>query len=156
MKMMHEFRINNAGMFSGVFDQTVDGYEKTFAVNHLAHHYLTSLLTPMLTSTASQEYPGRIVYVSSDIHPLVKSSLFPMPSALDIEKSYSMFPAYARSKLANILDSRKWAKQLEQQNVLVNAVHPGSIYTGIFNSNAKGLWYAPIVVPLAKAMGKVL
>ena len=56
--------INNAGVFHMKRTTTQDGYESTFAVNYLAHYYLTELLLPLLKKSS----PSRIINLSSDIH----------------------------------------------------------------------------------------
>jgi len=56
----------NAGMFNmaGKFRASADGFEETFAVNHLGHFLLTKLLMPRLVAAA----PSRVVLVSSGSH----------------------------------------------------------------------------------------
>src|SRR6476619_3624105 len=56
--------INNAGAILMERVVTVDGYEKTFATNHLAPFLLTNLLLDMLKASA----PARIVNVASEVH----------------------------------------------------------------------------------------
>src|SRR5690348_5723138 len=56
--------INNAGVMNMQRLVTVDGFETTFAVNHLAYFLLTNLLLDVLKASA----PARIVNVSSAVH----------------------------------------------------------------------------------------
>ena len=150
------FRVNNAGLVSAKFEKTPDGIEKTLGVNHVAHHYLTSLLVPLLTTSASRGNPSRIVFVASNAHEFVNSSLFPMTSKLDYKKTYSGFPAYARSKLANILDARGWANHVDKETILVNAVHPGAVYTEIYDkTNSDGIPIAQAASAISKIIGKL-
>jgi len=63
--------INNAGVFRMKREESSDGYELTFAVNYLAHFYLTQLLLPLLKKNS----PSRIVNLSSDMHKVFKKKL---------------------------------------------------------------------------------
>jgi NAD(P)-dependent dehydrogenase (short-subunit alcohol dehydrogenase family) len=56
--------INNAGVYMEKCVETPDGFELTFAVNHLAHFLLTNMLLELLMRSA----PARIITVSSSAH----------------------------------------------------------------------------------------
>ena len=113
--------INNAGVFNMKKTITSDGYESTFAVNYLAHFYLTRLLLPLLKENS----PSRIVNLSSDIHQYFKINLKdPL-----MEKKYNGRQAYSNSKTAIILFTHKLARELQEKGVLVNAVSPGHVKT---------------------------
>ena len=113
--------INNAGVMACPYTKTEDGFEMQFGVNHLAHFLLTNLLLDRLKEAPS----ARIVNLSSLAHALGKINF----DDLNSEKSYGSWSAYGQSKLANILFTRSLAKRLENTNVIVNAVHPGSVRT---------------------------
>lgn len=121
--------INNAGAWFSSHQETVDGYEMTFALNHLAYFVLTNLLLDMLKDSA----PSRIINVSSDAHrgPALNFD------DLHNKKSYSTggFGAYSQSKLANILFTYELARRLQGTNVTVNALHPGFVATGFGHNN---------------------
>src|SRR5215207_6225037 len=116
--------INNAGALFAERELTVDGYEMTFAVNHLAYFLLTNLLLDLLKASA----PARIVNVASDAHKGMKINF----DDLQLEKNYGgmMGPAYGQSKLANILFTYELARRLAGTGVTVNALHPGLVRTG--------------------------
>ena len=57
--------LNNAGAVFMSRAVSVDGYEMTFALNHLNYYLLTNLLLDLLKASA----PARIVSVSSGAHP---------------------------------------------------------------------------------------
>ena len=121
--------VNNAGAFYAKREVSVDGYEMTFALNHLSYFLLTNLLLDLLKASA----PSRIVNVSSDAHRGAKINL----EDLQLETGYSaMGPAYGRSKLANILFSYELARRLDGTGVTVNALHPGLVATGFAANNA--------------------
>jgi NAD(P)-dependent dehydrogenase (short-subunit alcohol dehydrogenase family) len=115
--------INNAGVMTGKRRQTPDGYEWTFAVNHLGPFLLTQLLTPLLTASA----PSRIINVSSATHRSVKRGLdF---DDLQMQRNYSSSRAYAASKLANILFTVELDRRLGDAGVTARALHPGVVGT---------------------------
>jgi NAD(P)-dependent dehydrogenase (short-subunit alcohol dehydrogenase family) len=115
--------INNAGVMNMQRLVTVDGFETTFAVNHLAYFLLTNLLLDVLKASA----PARIVNVSSAVHTDGTIDF----DNLQGEKRYSMMTAYPRSKLANALFTYALAKRLQGTGVTANALHPGVIRTGL-------------------------
>ena len=124
--------INNAG---GVFANrqlTVDGYERTFALNHLAYFLLTNLLLDRLQASA----PARIINVSSRSHTRALMDF----ADLQNERQYRMggMRAYGQSKLANLLFTYELARRLAGTGVTVNAVHPGAVATG-FGENNHGI-----------------
>ena len=113
--------INNAGVFSMKRTKSNDEYEMTFAVNYLAHFYLTKLLLPLLRKSS----PSRIVNLSSNIHKFFKIKLKdPL-----LEKRYSGQQAYSNSKTAMVLFTYKLVRELEGTGVSVFAVNPGHIRT---------------------------
>lgn len=115
--------INNAGAYSSKLRITQDGYELTFATNHLAPFLLSELLLDISRASA----PARIINVSSTMHKGAKVDF----DNLKGEKRYSGYNAYSVSKLFNILFTYELARRLEQSGVTANCLHPGSVNTGI-------------------------
>jgi NAD(P)-dependent dehydrogenase (short-subunit alcohol dehydrogenase family) len=113
--------INNAGTFHMKRTATSDGYESTFAVNYLAHYYLSRLLIPLLKKNS----PSRIINLSSDIHRYFSIKM----NDLMLERRYSGQQAYSNSKTAMILFTYKLARELGDSDVTVNAVNPGHVDT---------------------------
>jgi len=116
--------VNNAG---GIFlkrQESAQGIEMTFALNHLSYFLLTNLLLPLLKQSA----PARIVSVASDAHKGV-SLVF---DDLEGKKQFGGWRAYQRSKLANILFTYELARRLEGKGVTANTLHPGFVRTTIF------------------------
>jgi len=114
--------INNAGAIFAQRQSTVEGYERTFALNHLASFLLTNLLLDMLKASA----PSRIVNVSSRSHEGGTINFDDVQSA----QSYGIGGgrAYSQSKLANIMFTYELARRLSGTGVTVNAVHPGTVF----------------------------
>jgi NAD(P)-dependent dehydrogenase (short-subunit alcohol dehydrogenase family) len=117
--------INNAGVMAIPRQLTVDGFERQFAVNHLAHFALTGLLLDRLLAT-----PGsRVVTVSSQASNIGRMRW----DDLDGEKKYSAWGAYGSSKLANLLFTFELARRLSElrQDVRSVACHPGYAATNL-------------------------
>src|SRR5690242_8009629 len=124
--------INNAGAAFLHRQLSVDGYEMTFAFNHLAYFLLTNLLLDTLKASA----PARIINVSSDAHTGGKVNF----DDLNAKNSWGMagMSAYSNSKLENIMFTYELARRLEGTGVTANVLHPGLVNTG-FNKNNGGL-----------------
>jgi retinol dehydrogenase-12 len=113
--------INNAGIYSTRRITTLDGYESTFAVDYLAHFYLTSLLLDTMKASA----PARIINLSSNIHLYFGIAMNDLLS----ERRYNGQKAYSNAKAAMVLFTRKLARDLDGTGVTVNTVHPGHART---------------------------
>jgi retinol dehydrogenase 12 len=114
----------NAGVACARRSVTADGYETTFAVNHLAPFLLTHLLRGKLARSGA----ARIVVVASEAHRGARIDF----DDLMLEKGYGQMRAYSRSKLANILFTRALARRFAGTALTCNALHPGVVRTGIF------------------------
>jgi len=112
--------INNAGAMFAQRQLTQDGFELTFALDHLSYFVVTAGLRERLLASA----PARIVSTSSDAH---KAARFDI-NDLQTEK-YTGIQAYARAKLENILFTRELARRLKGTGVTANALHPGVVAT---------------------------
>ena len=113
--------INNAGVVAEGRTETVDGYELTFAVNHLAPFLLTNLLLGELKASA----PSRVVTVSSELHERARIKF----DDLQLARDWGPRKAYNQSKLANVLFTYELARKLEGTGVTANALHPGVVGT---------------------------
>ncbi len=132
--------VNNAGTVSRERKLTADGIEQTFAVNHLGYFLLTNLLLDLLVASA----PARVVNVASAGH---------YQGTLDFDdlgyaRGYKTLRAYFRSKLGNVLFTRKLARRLEGKGVTVNALHPGAVATNIWSDVPA--WTQPILAVMKK------
>jgi NAD(P)-dependent dehydrogenase (short-subunit alcohol dehydrogenase family) len=117
---------NNAGALFGSRRETSEGFEQTFALNHLAPFLLTNLLRDRLTA-------GRVVTTASDAHESGRLDLDDLQS----EKSYRAMRVYGTSKLCNILFTREMARRAPELHA--NCFHPGTVRTG-FGKNDNGMW----------------
>jgi NAD(P)-dependent dehydrogenase (short-subunit alcohol dehydrogenase family) len=114
--------INNAGMASTRHRTSVDGFELTFATNHLGPFLLTALLSDHL------DRPARIVTVASRIHYRGRLDL---AAVRDARARYGATAAYARSKLANVMHTFALARRMAGTGVSVNCLHPGVVATNL-------------------------
>jgi NAD(P)-dependent dehydrogenase (short-subunit alcohol dehydrogenase family) len=135
--------VNNAGAIFMQRQESADGIEMTFALNHLNYMLLTNLLLDTLKDSA----PARIVNVSSDAHRAATMN-FDDPQ---LKQGYSGWKAYNQSKLANLLFTYELARRLEGTGITVNALHPGFVASGFGMNNG---WMAQLFRPLVKLMGK--
>ncbi len=126
--------VNNAGAIFAHRMVTADGYEMTFALNHLAYFLLTNLLLDKLQASS----PARIINVASRSH---------YGAVLDFDdlQNEKHYPyggnrAYGQSKLANLLFTYELSRRLAGTAVTVNAVHPGTVATG-FGENNGGMMH---------------
>ena len=120
--------VNNAG---GIFMrriETVDSYEMTFALNHLAPFLLTNLLLDKLKAGA----PARVVTVSSAAH---IAGQIHFDDLMYRHTPYKAMGAYGQSKLANAMFAYELARRLEGTSVTSNALHPGVVATGFAKNN---------------------
>jgi NAD(P)-dependent dehydrogenase (short-subunit alcohol dehydrogenase family) len=106
--------INNVGTAAQIREVTVDGYERTFALGHLAPFLLTNLLLASLRSSA----PSRIITVSSSPYRAGSLNL----DDLMLERGYSTSRACGQAKLANILFTCELAQRLQGTGVTANFV----------------------------------
>lgn len=131
--------VNNAGAIFKDRQVSVDGYEMTFALNHLSYFLLTNLLLDLLKASA----PARIVNVSSGAHMGGRINF----DDLMLEKKYRSFAAYSQSKLANVLFTYELARHLEGSGVTANALHPGGVATGFGSGTGFMGWVFKLIRP---------
>ncbi|MGB8224591.1 MAG: SDR family oxidoreductase [Polyangiales bacterium] len=120
--------VNNAGVWHKDRSLSQDGYEDTFAVNHLAHFLLTNELRDLLAESTS----ARVVNVSSSMHARPKSLNW---DDLMFEKRWRGFWVYGHSKLANVLFSNELARRWQGLGITSNALHPGNVRSRITRNN---------------------
>ncbi len=133
--------VNNAGALFNKRQETADGLEMTFALNHMGYFVITNILLPRLKPGA------RIVTVASNAHRGAKLKFDDLQST----RGYIGFPVYSKSKLANLLFNRELARRAPQ-GVTANALHPGFVATR-FGDNSGGLMRT--VLKVAKPIGAI-
>jgi NAD(P)-dependent dehydrogenase (short-subunit alcohol dehydrogenase family) len=126
--------INNAALIDTAGRCTAEGYDATFAVNHLAPFLLTNLLLPRLAASA----PARVIVVASEAHR--RAGWLDFDDLMNTRVGY--WSAYGRSKLANLLFMRALARRLRGSGITVNAAHPGVVRSQLFRGLPAPLRFA--------------
>jgi NAD(P)-dependent dehydrogenase (short-subunit alcohol dehydrogenase family) len=117
---------NNAGALFATRKETAEGFERTFALNHLAPFLLTNLLRDRLDG-------ARVVTTASDAHRSGRLDLDDLQS----ERSYAAMRVYGTTKLCNVLFTRELARRMPELHA--NCFHPGVVRTG-FGKSENGIW----------------
>jgi len=146
--------VNNAGAWYAERRRSKDGYEATFAVNHLASFLLTERLLPRLRASDGDR---RVVHVGSRVHLQAGQTATPMgrlvhllnvlgvpagargarllldgvdgSESIAIDRGYRGLEAYAQSKLAQLVYALELARR--EPGIASNVVHPGSVATDV-------------------------
>ncbi len=133
--------LNNAGSVFYERETTGEGFERTFALNHLAYFVLTNKLLPLLQKSAS----ARIVSVASAAHYGGKLDF----GDLQLARNYSGWRQYQNSKLMNVLFTRELARRLSGAIVTANCLHPGFVASRFGSNNA---WWWKLLFRSAQLM----
>jgi NAD(P)-dependent dehydrogenase (short-subunit alcohol dehydrogenase family) len=120
----------NAGVGTGPKMESPDGLDGHFTLNHLSHYILLNHLLPVVRKTAKEHGEARVVFTSSSLHSSAPGNIH-FESKEEMNEDIGPNNLYARSKLANLLYSRQLAKKVENENVFINAIHPGAVKTGM-------------------------
>ncbi len=113
--------VNNAGFISLDRQETKEGLERQFGINHVGHFLLTTGLLDMMGEGS------RIVNVASGAHKTGKIHF----DDINLHKGFNVFKAYSQSKLANVLFTRELARRVKDRGITVNCCHPGAVATNI-------------------------
>ncbi len=136
--------LNNAGAYFADFGTTEEGFENTFALNHLSYFQLTDLLLDAIKATPN----SRIVNVASNAH-LGTNLNFDNLQGFD---GYKGWPAYCKSKLCNIMFTYELARRLQGCGTTANCLHPGFVKTNFGNNNKTSVRMS---LSAAKAVGAI-
>jgi NAD(P)-dependent dehydrogenase (short-subunit alcohol dehydrogenase family) len=124
--------VNNAGAKFVSRLASVDGYEMTFALNHMAYFLLTNLLLYQLKAAGN----ARIINISSGAHGGHSINFDDLQNV----NGYVGKVAYGQSKLANILFTYDLSRRLDRTGVTVNAMAPGGVITNFCRNNGWISW----------------
>jgi NAD(P)-dependent dehydrogenase (short-subunit alcohol dehydrogenase family) len=134
---------NNAGGIFGDQTPTVDGFEKTLQVNHLAPFLLTNLLLPQLRTGHAA-----VINTSSVAHRLFARLDI---DDLDNRKNFSANRAYGDAKLANVLFTKSLHTKFHDEGLTSVAFHPGTVQTN-FASDSNTLMRFVYRTPLKRLL----
>ena len=113
--------VNNAGFISLDRQETGEGLERQFGINHIGHFLLAMSLLDLIGEG------GRIVNVASGAHKTGKIHF----DDINLTKGFNVIKAYSQSKLANVLFTRELARRVKDRGITVNCCHPGAVATNI-------------------------
>ena len=113
--------VNNAGFISLDRQETGEGLERQFGINHIGHFLLTMSLLDLMGEG------GRIVNIASGAHKTGKIHF----DDINLTKGFNVIKAYSQSKLANVLFTRELARRIKDRGITVNCCHPGAVATNI-------------------------
>ncbi len=113
--------VNNAGFISLDRQETQEGLERQFGINHIGHFLLTTSLLDVMGNGS------RIVNVASGAHKTGKIHF----DDINLHKGFNVIKAYSQSKLANVLFTRELARRVADRGITVNCCHPGAVATNI-------------------------
>lgn len=131
--------VNNAGLMADSYQTTKEGFEWQFGINHIGHFYLT---TRLINELLAANEP-RVVTVSSMVHAQGKIDF----DRLKNDKgNYKGMPAYAQSKLANVLFTKGLAKRYPK--IKANSLHPGVVASSFGDGDV--VWYIKVGWKLLK------
>jgi len=120
--------MNNAGV-AGTRALSADGFDLTYAANHIGPFLLTQLLLPAIERAPQ----GRIVNVSSVAHMQVKAVDWTVLERRT-EPRKSGFADYAVTKFMNVLHAKELARRLSTTRVTTYALHPGGVASNIWRA----------------------
>ncbi|GAB3416767.1 oxidoreductase [Haloparvum alkalitolerans] len=134
--------VNNAGVMALPYEETGDGFEYQFGVNHLGHFALTGHLLddlragegiPSAGADDDGRGPSRVVTVSSGLHERGDAEFEAAAGGEDAAADYDRWDAYGRSKLANLLFAYELDRRLATAGASVRsfACHPGYADTNL-------------------------
>ena len=123
--------INNAGIMAPPKTFSNQGFEIQFAVNHLAHMFLTLKLLPILEKTSN----SRVVTVTSGVQYFGKIQWDDLQGNL----KYDRWASYAQSKLANVMFGLELNSKLREKKSKTSSLlaHPGLARTNLQPKSVK-------------------
>lgn len=119
--------INNAGALFYTRNKSTEGIEKTFALNHLSYFVLTNLMLKNKTIVNG----GRIINVASGAHRGVDLNF----DDIEMVSNYNGWKCYKKSKLCNVLFTKKLSELTKKNKITVNCLHPGFVKTNFGKNN---------------------
>jgi dehydrogenase/reductase SDR family protein 13 len=131
--------VNNAGI-AGTRALSKDGFDLTYATNHIGPFLLTNLLLPRLRESPQ----GRVVNVASAAHMMVKQLDW---SGLERRATprRSGYADYGATKLMNVLHAKELARRLAGTRVTTYALHPGVVASNIWRALPRPVqWFSKL------------
>lgn len=135
--------VNNAGAMFMAREITAEGLEKTFALNHMSYFLMSALLMDRLGQGS------RVVSTASGAH---RGSKLVLDNVAARPDGTAGWPAYADSKLCNIVFTRELHRRLAPRGAVASCYHPGFVASGFGLNN--GGWVARVWGALSAVFGR--
>ncbi len=135
----------NAGLFTGGYEETRDGFERVVGVSHIGHLELFRGLLERLARAGR----SRLVMVSSESHrspPTLDFSRFPFS-----RQKYRSLWAYGQAKLCNVLFAAEVQRRYADRGIIASSLHPGSL---IPTEISRGSWLTRMAFAIATPFTK--
>ena len=139
--------VNNAGI-AGTNRLSKDGFDLTYATNHIGPFLLTNLLLPRLRESPQ----GRVVNVASAAHMMVKRIDWSVLERRTAPKR-SGFRDYALTKFMNVVHAKELARRLQGTRVTTYALHPGAVASNIWRALPRPVQWLGKLFMLSNAAG---
>jgi len=145
----------NAGFVAPDFSLTSDGIESQWQVNHVGHMYLYTLAKEMLANAVTAHGKATVTAVSSAAHYGASSVPFKLDEINHVG-GYSATRRYSQTKLANVLFAMEAQRLCTDENIYINALHPGVVNTEFVRPDSinafLGDTLGPILLDIAKPL----
>lgn len=135
---------NNAGGVFGDPKKTVDGFEKTFQINHLAPFLLTTLLMDKLIASQAS------VIQTSTLHGGLGKKLD--VDDLNLDRDFNAVRAYGQVKLENTLFTKELHRRYHDKGLSAAAFYPGNIRTNFGSDTTSRLMRTIVKNPVTRAL----
>jgi NAD(P)-dependent dehydrogenase (short-subunit alcohol dehydrogenase family) len=135
---------NNAGGVFGDRTKTIDGFEKTFQINHLAAFMLTRLLIDKLMISEAA-----VIQTSSVGARMVRKLDI---DDLDHDRNFSVIRAYNATKLENILFTKELHRRYYACGISTAAFYPGNVASSFATESDSRLMKFFATNPVTRAM----
>ncbi|KAH8829756.1 NAD-P-binding protein [Flagelloscypha sp. PMI_526] len=144
-KEMHlHILINNAGLsHAPKWETTEEGYDLAFGTNVLGHFYLSTLLLPILETTAQTlpaESQGDIrvvnvsssgIYTAASDQDLLWNTLVDGPARR--KRAHEIL--YCQSKVGNVLFSNELNRRCRDKGIISSSLNPGNLKTDLYKNS---------------------
>lgn len=123
-----EYFYHNAGIFNSSRELTVDGYDQILQTNFLSVYLINNLLEDYFKSLNHQV---RVIFTTS----IAANQGDICYSDLNLSQNYGSYKMYKQSKLLVAQYARFLSSNYKDTNISIVAVHPGAVYTNLFNDS---------------------
>ncbi|MDC7235102.1 MAG: SDR family NAD(P)-dependent oxidoreductase [Spirochaetales bacterium] len=129
-EVLPDIFIHNAGIFHTKYEETSDGIESVFQVNHLA----SFVMVDMMKEAYRTRGKGRLIYVNSEGHRFALAGVHLDDLKWDKHR-FTGLASYGAAKTAQLLSMLAFDDYFRNSGVTIIAMHPGNVATQIGDDN---------------------